>query len=249
MALPLGDLYSLRAEIKSNPSAFPPQREYFNETLNDRWIAEYIFPGKTGGYFVEAGAANGKAASSCYVLEQDFQWRGICIEPNPDFAKFLVENRPNSVHEQVCLSDKIEQVSFVFADGDPYVAPYLNGIKENLENYKWDGKKVTDGGTVTQMDAVPLADLLRKHNAPKVIDYAAFDIEGSELTVLESFPFDEYRFLAMSVESDEWVWERMFKRLSSLGYREVSNPFSSITWEKYCVHEDIWHESFGTQQG
>jgi hypothetical protein len=62
------------------PALIPPQRQYYNETNNDRWIAEYIFPGKRDGYFLEAGAANGKAASSCYVLEQEFGWTGICVE-------------------------------------------------------------------------------------------------------------------------------------------------------------------------
>lgn len=58
--------------IRFTPALLPPQRQYYNETNNNRWIAEYVFPGKRNGYFLEIGAANGKAASSCYVLEQKF---------------------------------------------------------------------------------------------------------------------------------------------------------------------------------
>lgn len=58
--------------IRFTPALLPPQRQYYNETNNNRWIAEYVFPGKQNGYFLEIGAANGKAASSCYVLEQEF---------------------------------------------------------------------------------------------------------------------------------------------------------------------------------
>jgi hypothetical protein len=215
MELTTPALQQHRQSISRNPAAIPPPREYFNETFNDRWIVEYVFPGKTDGYFVEAGAANGKAASSCYVLEQEFGWRGICIEPNPEFAQLIPQHRPNSIHEMVCLSDTIETVTFIFADDDPLIAPYISGVKENLENYKWQGDKI-----------------------------AAFDIEGSELKVIESFPFDEYTFLALSVEADEWIWERMMQRLSQFGYREVKNPFCDKIWEKYCIHESIWDESF-----
>jgi FkbM family methyltransferase len=244
MELTTPALQQHRQSISRNPAAIPPPREYFNETFNDRWIVEYVFPGKTDGYFVEAGAANGKAASSCYVLEQEFGWRGICIEPNPEFAQLIPQHRPNSIHEMVCLSDTIETVTFIFADDDPLIAPYISGVKENLENYKWQGDKIAQTGTPVEMPAVPLVDLLRKHHAPKRIDFAAFDIEGSELKVIESFPFDEYTFLALSVEADEWIWERMMQRLSQFGYREVKNPFCDKIWEKYCIHESIWDESF-----
>ncbi len=55
--------------------------QYYNEPKNDRWIVECVFPGKQNGYFLEAGAANGIWGSSCYVLEQELNWTGICVEP------------------------------------------------------------------------------------------------------------------------------------------------------------------------
>ncbi|NJN32663.1 MAG: FkbM family methyltransferase [Synechococcales cyanobacterium RM1_1_8] len=232
-----------RLQINRNPHVLA-KHDYLNETFNDRWIIEYVFPGKEDGYFVEAGAANGKDASSCYLLETQLNWRGICIEPHPQFAPLVQKNRPNSIHEQVCLSDQVEFVAFIIAGGDPDVSPYISGVKGSLEDYKWQGREVVHGGESQTMQAVPLVDLLRRHHAPKVIDYAAFDIEGSEFKVIDTFPFDEYRFLALSVESDEWVWEKMLPRLQRFGYRQVANPFCDKVWEKYCVHESIWDESF-----
>jgi FkbM family methyltransferase len=228
-----------RQHIAHNAPHLAPKYEYFNETHNDRWIAEYVFPGKTGGYFVEAGAANGKDASSCYVLEQHLGWRGLCIEPNAEFYAQLLENRPNSICAPVCLSDRVETVTFVMADAHPDVAPYISGIKENLENYKWQGDQVTATGTPIRLPAVPLVDLLRQHQAPAVIDYAAFDIEGSEFKVIESFPFEAYTFLALSIEADPWVWEKMLARLQPFGYHQVHNPFNDKVWEYYCLHESV----------
>lgn len=238
-ARPLSGRERMRAHTAKNAAHLKPKYQYFNETCNDRWIAEYVFPGKTGGYFVEAGAANGKECSSCYTLEHDLGWRGLCIEPNAEFYAQLIIQRPNSICESVCLSDREETVTFVFADADPLVAPYISGVKENLENYKWQGEQVTATGRPVSMPAVPLVDLLRKHNAPKVIDFAAFDIEGSEYKVIDAFPFDEYTFLALSVEADAWIWEKMLARLQTFGYHQVSNPFCDKVWEYYCLHESV----------
>ena len=56
-ARPLNGRERMRAHTAKNAAHLKPKYQYFNETGNDRWIAEYVFPGKTGGYFVEAGAA------------------------------------------------------------------------------------------------------------------------------------------------------------------------------------------------
>jgi FkbM family methyltransferase len=232
------DLAAYRRQVEQQPEVMPALMEYRNETLNDRWIIEYIFPGKRNGYFIEAGAANGKDASSCYLLETELDWTGICIEPHREFFEQLREHRPHSHCEKVCLSDRYETVTYIQSD-----VAYMNGIKANLENYKWQGEQVVETGQAIELPAVPLVDLLKKYQAPAVIDYAAFDIEGSELVVLESFPFEEYRFLALSIEADEWVWERLQPYLATFGYRSVSNPFNSeMIWEKYWLHESVLAE-------
>lgn len=212
--------------------------EYFNETLNDQWIIEQVFPGKRSGYFVEVGAANGKAASSCYLLETLFDWRGICIEPNDYFFKDLFENRPNSICENVCVSDRPGRVNFI-QSADLHRS-YLSGIKENLQQFKSGSDAILRQGSELTKVAVTLESLLVKHQAPNVIDYGAFDIEGSELCVLRNFPFERYRFLALSMECDEVVWAELRPILQGQGYREVKNPFNlDKTWEKYCLHESL----------
>lgn len=221
------------------PTILPAQRQYYNETNNDRWIAEYIFPGKRDGYFLEAGAANGKAASSCYILEKEFGWTGICVEPNDYFFEQLVSNRPNSFCEQVCLSNKAGAVTYIEGSDDT-VSPYLSGIKSNLETVKYQGKEVVQKGSAVEKKAVTLAELLDKYNAPKVIDFAAFDIEGSELDVLSVFPFDRFTFLALSLECDGSIRLPITLLLQSNGYRLSKNPFNrDKPWEMYWLHESI----------
>lgn len=212
--------------------------EYFNETLNDRWIIEQVFPGKRNGYFVEVGAANGKAASSCYLLETLFDWGGICVEPNDHFFAALPGNRPNSICENVCVSGRPGKVNFIQSADLNH--SYYSGIKENLQQFKAGSEAILHEGNELTKAAVTLEFLLDKHQAPEVIDYGAFDIEGSELCVLRNFPFERYQFLALSMECDEAVWAELCPILQRQGYREVKNPFNlDKIWEKYCLHESL----------
>jgi hypothetical protein len=148
-------------------------------------------------WFNEAGAAGGREGSSCFVLEMDLGWRGICVEPHQQLFSQLSTTRPNSICENLCLASKQGTVYFVEGQGDT-AQPYMSGIRENLLLYKWKGEDVVRTGHPVEKQAAPLASILRKHHAPSVIDYGAFDIEGSELEVLESFPYSEYSFRALS---------------------------------------------------
>lgn len=213
-----------------------PRMNYYNETRNDRWIIEYIFPGKYNGYFVEAGAANGKNASSCYLLETEYDWRGICIEPHEDFFTQLLQNRLSSICENICLAEKEGEVIYIKGEANQSDA-YLSGIKSNLEQFKYKGEEMVARGEAISKQATTLEALLDKHKAPKIIDYGAFDIEGSELKVLEVFPFDKYTFLALTLECDSKIRKPITQLLKSKGYREVKNPFNrNKPWERYWLH-------------
>lgn len=218
---------------------YPEKFVYYNATRNDRWIAEHIYPGKTNGYFLEVGAAGGREASSCYTLETELGWTGICVEPNDNFFKQLVQHRTHSICENVCLAGKSGRVVYIEGNDDT-VSSYLGGIKSNLEAIKYGGRDVIEKGKEVEKNAITLEELLKKHNASPVIDYAAFDIEGSELEVLEGFPFDQYTFLALTLECDGSIWEPITKLLTGNGYKEVKNPFNRDKfWERYWLHKSI----------
>jgi hypothetical protein len=218
------------------PDLLKPRFDYQNETINDRWIVEYIFPGKQNGYFLEAGASNGRAGSSCYILEKHLGWTGICVEPHDDFFRELVLTRPNSIHENVCLGSRASVVSFVEGTGDPS-QPYFSGIRENVMR-KTGGPKVIQSGRIIAKQALSLAEILDKHRAPRVIDYGAFDIEGSEFDVLATFPFHRYAFRALSLEWDAAI-DPLYNVLTTAGYREVRNPFNrNRPWERYWLHRE-----------
>jgi FkbM family methyltransferase len=211
---------------------------YLNESRNDLWAREIVFPERRDGYFVEAGAGNGIIGSSCYLLERNFGWRGICIEPHDQQFSQLVRNRPHSIHENVCLAAQNGRVEFAVASNG--MSPYLSGVRTPLADHKWQGDRVLANARMVIKEAATLGHLLRLHEAPRQIDYGAFDIEGSELEAMRGFPFDEYRFLALSFEVDRAIREPLSDLLRGHGYRRTANPFNTdCPWEHYWLHESI----------
>src|SRR5579863_6165083 len=89
------------------------QRLYLNDAKNDLWIRECVFPGLREGYFIEAGAGDGFNDSSCYILERELGWRGLCVEPNDTLFAQLKKCRPRSIHENVCLTATSGLVRFI----------------------------------------------------------------------------------------------------------------------------------------
>lgn len=186
---------------------------------NDRWIHRCVFPGRKSGWFVEIGAADGIAGSSCNFLER-IGWRGICVEPSLSFFSRLCRNRPKAICENACISDRTGHVPF-------QENSYLSRVVYRAQ-HEFDRRR-------RRMVALTLLDLLEKHKAPKIIDYVAMDCEGSERRILRVFPFNEYRILAISTEGD-----RANDILLHNKFVNVSNPFNTACpWERYYVHESV----------
>lgn len=80
---------------------------------------------------------------------------------------------------------------------------------------------------IYQVETVSLADLLREHGAPEVIDFLSVDTEGSEYQILQAFPFDKYRFGFICVEHHTVVEaERMKALFEAAGYMQVLEAIS-----------------------
>lgn len=148
---------------------------------------------KKEGFFVEFGAANGVYLSNTYLLEKEYQWRGILAEPAKKFKNDLIRNRNCNLDFRCVYKTSGDFVSFnevektefstvtKFSDADFHKNIRKRGINYNVET-------------------VSLLDLLLTHEAPKVIDYLSIDTEGSEFEILQNFPFDRFIFKIITVE-------------------------------------------------
>ena len=200
------------------------ERKSYSEprNQNDLFVVD-ILGGKRNGYFVEAGALDGIHGSNTLLLEEDYGWSGICVEPDPQLFAELRRNR-RCVCESVCLYDRCGYVEFMGG------VRGWGGVVEHLSESK---RSEWGHGRPVKIAAITLATLLERGRAPSIIDYLSLDTEGSEYMILKQFPFDRYRFRVISIEGNSCN-----NLLTTAGYRLVTNPWNTgAPWEQYFAGE------------
>jgi len=160
----------------------------------DLWVLEKTGY-KRGGYFVEFGATNGILLSNTYLLEREFGWRGLCAEPNPAFFDELRKNRFCTVTNACIGAVSGERVEFIFAE-------VYGGMARDADsdNHKAKREAYRETGDTAILTTISLHDFLRAHDAPHTIDYLSIDTEGSEFSILEKFPFDQWDVRLLTIE-------------------------------------------------
>jgi FkbM family methyltransferase len=200
------------------------------ETFNDKWLIENVFKDKYNGFFIEAGAADGNIESSTYLLEKEFGWKGLLVEPNTKSFKVLTNHRQSDCINKA-LYDKDGIIKFLSAKN-----LYYSGIVETISEWHKD-ECYKDGYIETNMECVTLNTLLEEYNCPKHIELITLDTEGSEHKILSTFPFEKYVVDVFTIElSNQTSRDILIKN----GYRQVFNEFNTkALWETYYFHKDF----------
>lgn len=197
----------------------------------DRWIIREVFPGKRGGFFLELGAADGFSESNTYVLEKRHQWKGICIEPNPVLFDAMVNRYKRACTcAPVAVDAERGSLEFVLAG---QTSGLITAESDNaLDRRKGQIESARSDGRVKVVETLPLAEVLERYGAPRVIDYFSFDVEGLETRILRDFPFERYTFLAISIERPT---PELNQLLFKNGYHFVRNSL----YDTFYVHESL----------
>jgi FkbM family methyltransferase len=153
-----------------------------------------FYNNKEGGFFVDIGANDGIEFSNTFLLERNYEWKGICAEPNPEVFKLLVKNRANSL----CCDAAIYSLSYknlLFDVANNY--DLMSGLSDHLDVHK---EYVNRDKKQIVVKTLTLTDLLDKAKAPSFIDYLSLDTEGSEFEILRATDFSRYTFGLIDVE-------------------------------------------------
>jgi FkbM family methyltransferase len=186
----------------------------------DSKVIDDVYKHKKNGYFVEIGAYDGIALSNTYLLETQYAWSGICIEPIPEKYEQLVKNR-----KAICSSKALYSMSGLELVFDNATDAMLSGISSHIDCHKHIVNRSKKQITV---ETLTLTDLLDQHNAPKFIEYMSLDVEGSELEVLRGLDFNRYQFGLIHTEHNYCEPRRSQIRhlLTSNGYEYIgANQF------------------------
>ena len=192
-------------------------------------MIEDVLPGKRGGYFVEAGAG---PLSNTQALEEHFGWTGLAIEPHPARFEEMKVIRRRSILENVCLTDVETDVEFLVNHTSPGSSAIRGAVGRELAREHYGPAAVTEA---VRLKGYPLWDLLRKHGAPRRMDYLSLDVEGAEWMVLKDFPFDEYSFNCMTIERGSRDYLKLRRKLLMERYRLVRVGRADDYW----VHPDV----------
>ena len=181
--------------------------------MDSRWTSQlgqdktvlHLFKGKRGGFFVDLAANDAVILSNTLTLEQQYEWSGVCIEANPKYFEKLYHRKCQLVQAAVGRVDN-ERVDFNFRDE-------FGGVVGSAFDNK-DGEV----GVVKTHATVSLQHVFNDLSVPEVIDYMSLDIEGAEEWVFETYPWDMYTILVLTVERPK---EKLKQLLSLHGYTYV----------------------------
>ncbi len=188
---------------------------------------------KKNGFFVEFGATNGLDLSNSYLMEKEFGWNGILAEPGTCWHKELKNNRTCNLETDCVWKDSKSVLTF----NQTEVAELSTiNIFSDTDSHSEDRKN----GKTYEVKTISLSDLLKKYNAPKIIDYLSIDTEGSEYEILSHFDFSEYSFNVITCEHNYTpMREKLFSLLTDQGYQRVFEELSLF---------DDWYYLKPTQQ-
>ena len=176
--------------------------ETFSQVGQDRWVIN-ILNNKKNGYFLDIGAHDGKYLSNTYLLEKKYGWNGLCIEGNENVIERLKNNRSCKCVYGL-LDSQVKDVKFLVYDKDYQTGVFSKILsdqeaKEIKKTYDPEKNKFLIKDKKTTL----ITNILKENNVPKEIDYLSIDIEGKEINVLETFPFNEYKVKCITVEHNE----------------------------------------------
>jgi FkbM family methyltransferase len=185
---------------------------------------------KKNGFFVEFGATNGIDLSNTYILEKNFEWKGILAEPAKFWHTDLKKNR--HAHIETSCVFKTSGESLLFNEADDTELSTIDTYSNVIDGYK-ENRKI---GKKYLVNTISLKDLLDKYNAPKNIDYLSIDTEGSEFEILSNFNFADYSIKIITCEHGYRPGSnKIYDLLIRNGYTQVYSEFSK--WDYWFIKE------------
>ena len=182
-------------------------RAIFGWQEHDRLIKEFFADTKSG-FFVDVGAASPVAQSQSWQFEQA-GWSGVLIEPRPEFAEKLRQQRRATVYEVACSAP----------DNAGRKMPLnLSGGHSSLNDQLVIAGLRPQGSVLVPVRT--LDDILTEQKVTGPIDLVSIDVEGHEIEVLKGFDLDRWRPRLMLVE-DHVLDLRLHRLMQQRGYKWV----------------------------
>jgi FkbM family methyltransferase len=199
------------------------------EVRADEWLISNYLNDIRNGYFIECGALNGTSISNCLVLEKEFDWSGINIEPNSAFNE-LIRRRPSALNLRVALADTDAELIDFYED--------FTNLACSTSSREIASKRETQESahliSLIQVPTITFRTLVDKVNV-RAIDLFSLGVEGMEMKVIRGMEGSRVLPKMIFVEVLHQDKRGLTAMLEKLGYRFESEFYIDALY----IHESI----------
>ncbi len=198
---------------------------YHSQLGQDLFVLETLNQ-KKNGFFIEIGAGNGKHLSNTYLLEKEYNWDGILVEPNKSSFKACTNLRHCRVINKLILNSEVATVLF-----------HEKRIGEFSFSEGYGNKNSNDVIDSYEIESIKFEEIFRDFSIIPDIDFLSIDTEGSEVEILSSINFSKYRPNIICIEHNYVKSNRVYIKnfLKSKGYIIAYSGIS--LWDSWFVRE------------
>lgn len=210
-------------------SSYGRTRQWYSQVGQDETVCkifEISFGDCRGRFFLDLAANDAAYLSNTKALEDSFGWNGICIEANYEYLYGLAHRRCQ-VFMAIVSKEQDEIVQFIERPAGRHGA--FGGIVSEKTN-----NKPSVNGTKVKRHAATLLQILKLGEAPRIIDYFSFDVEGAEDLILVPDVLEEYKFLILTIERPS---PALVKLLESFDYLYLKDHGSF--GDKMYIHSSL----------
>jgi FkbM family methyltransferase len=211
-----------------------PQWYTFNKILSRH-------AGKKDFFFVQIGANDGVIYDPIHRFVNQYQWRGILVEPLQDLFSKLRENYRDNPHLQfecIAIADKEEIRKFYRINKElTYLPTWCKGLGTfNLEvllSHKWALPDIEHYIESVEVPCTTLTALMAKHQV-KSLDLLQIDTEGFDYEVIKQINFDALKPTLISYEhkhitpADRTACESLLKQRGYLITKHLGNSLAYL---------------------
>ena len=197
------------------------------QMLQDLWVLSNS-SSVSAGSFVDVGACMPVKYSNSYILQKNFGWSGVLVEPNPRLASALRLERATTTVSVVEAALGSSRNSGKLVEYGP-----LSSLTSTSGNDMYGAKRLrrqTEPDGLVDVDIVTFDEVFHCLRDKSMINYLSIDVEGADLDVLRSFPFDKCEVHLITIEHncDKNIEKQIDDLMTKLDYERVLKRWSSI---------------------
>ncbi len=186
----------------------------------DKIIVDY-FKNIKNGFYVDAGCYHPTHLSNTHILFTK-NWSGINIDLSEFSISLFNHVRPNDVNINAAVSNIENEITFYYQKDLSQLTTTVKAISRERMQGNIKEKKIM---------ALSLNSIINNSRFKnRVIDFLNIDLEGAELSALNSLDFNVYRpkLICIEIIDKNIINSSVFKFLDNLKYKLIWSSKSKI---------------------